>query len=136
VTKEVLDEFGRLLMEQRDTAILHHEWAVDGTSRAVGYDERHAALERMTDDDRATVMREVIHAVDETIHHILWMFERHDVLGFDVVYHETGVEAQSSPMSVSDMSDGLGAEPFTEDGWITAYSRYEDLVGQEVRRSF
>jgi hypothetical protein len=34
------------------------------------------------------------------------------------------------------MSDGLGAEPFTEDGWITAYSRYEDLVGQEVRRSF
>jgi hypothetical protein len=35
-------------------------------------------------------------------------------------------------VSVSDLSEGLGGEPYTEDGWIAKYSRYEDVMPRLV----
>ena len=76
-------------MEQRDTAILHHEWAVSGRSTAEGFSDRHADLASLRPDDLATVKREVVEAVDDCLALDLLLFEQAAVAGFDVVYRGT-----------------------------------------------
>ncbi len=51
--KEVLDEFGRLIVKQRDIAVLHHEWAAAGQGSADGYANRHLGLAQLTSDQLA-----------------------------------------------------------------------------------
>lgn len=74
----------------------------------------------------------MIEAIDGAIHHLLWLFEQHDVNGFDVMFVGTDDDPVLQPVSVSDLSDGLGGEPCTEDGWIAKYSRYEDVMSRLV----
>jgi hypothetical protein len=57
---------------------------------------RHAALSRLTEEERAVVRREVIEAVDTTIHQILFSFEQHDVIGLDVMFLGTDDEPVST----------------------------------------
>lgn len=124
---EVLQALGRLVMEQRDEVILHHEWAVAGRSTAAGYAERHADLARFSSEQLAVVRREVIEAVDNVIHHLLFLIEQGDVLGFDLVFRGTEQHPVPEPVSVAELSVGLGAEPYGETGWINAFSRYENV---------
>jgi hypothetical protein len=84
------------------------------------------------DEQRAIVRRELIEGIDGAIHHLLWLFEQHDVNGFDVIFAGTDDVPISQPVSVSDLSDGLGGELYTEDGWIAKYSRYEDVMPRLV----
>jgi hypothetical protein len=43
------------------------------------------------------------------------------------MYVGTDEDPAPGPVSVSDLSAGLGGELYTEDGWIAKYSRYEDF---------
>jgi hypothetical protein len=86
VGHEIVDRSGKLLMEQRDVAILQHEWAVRGSGRTEGFADRHAASSRLTEGERAVVRREVIESVDKAIHQILFTFEQRDLIGFDVMF--------------------------------------------------
>jgi hypothetical protein len=74
----------------------------------------------------------LIEAVGTAIHQILFTFEQHDLIGFYVMFVGTDEEPGSGPVSVSDLSDGLGGEPHTEDGWIAAYISYEDYTPRLV----
>lgn len=127
MSQAVLDRFGELVMFHRDWVIREFEHEVEGTNPAIKQTKRHESLVALTEEQRAIVRREVIDGIDRTIHHLLWMFEQHDVNEFDVVYVGTD-EDSFAAVSVSDLSDGLGGEPFTEDGWIAKYSKYEDFM--------
>jgi hypothetical protein len=119
-------------MVQRDTVIRQFEHAVEGTHPAIRHQKRHRDLASLTDELRAIVRREVIEGIDGAIHHLLWLFEQHDVNGFDVMFVGTDDDPIHQPVSVSDLSDGLGGEPYTEDGWIAGDSRYEDIMPRLV----
>jgi hypothetical protein len=128
VSHEIVERFGELVMLERDTVIRQFEHAVEGRNPAIRHQKRHRDLVSLTDEQRAIVRKEVIEGIDGAIHHLLWLFEQHDVNGFDVVFVGTDDDPVPQPVSVSDLSDGLGGEPNTEDGWIAKYSRYEDVM--------
>lgn len=132
MSHEIVERFGQLVMLQRDTVIRHFEHAVEGANPAIRHQNRHRDLVSLTDSQRAIVRREVIEAIDGAIHHLLWRFEQHDVDGFDVTFVGTDDDPDLQPVSVSDLSDALGGEPYTEDGWIAKYSRYEDVMPRLV----
>jgi hypothetical protein len=113
-------------MVQPDTVIRQFEHEVEGTNPALRHQKRYRDLATLTDEQRAIVRREVIEGIDGAIHHLLWLFEQHDVNGFDVIFVGTDDDPVPQPVSVSDLSDGLGGEPYAEDGWISKYSRYEE----------
>jgi hypothetical protein len=73
----------------RDRAIRSHEIGVEGRSRALGIAERHSALVSLTEEQPGIVRREVVNGIDAAIHHLLWLFEQHDVNGFDVMFRGT-----------------------------------------------
>jgi hypothetical protein len=132
MSHEIVERFGQLVMLQRDTVIRQFEHEVQGTNPAIRHQDRHRNLVSLTDEQRAIVRKEVIEGIDGAIHHLLWLFEQHDANGFDVIFVGTADDPALEPVSVSDLSDGLGGEPYTEDGWIAKYSRYEDVMPRLV----
>jgi hypothetical protein len=132
VSHAIVDRFGQLVMAQRDTVIRQFEHEVEGTNPAIRHQKRHRDLAPLTDEQLAIVRREVIEGVDGAIHYLLWLFEQHDVNGFDVIFVGTDDDPAAQPVSVSELSDGLGGELYTEDGWISKYSRYEDVMPRLV----
>ena len=130
MSREILEEFGRLVMVQRDTVTRQFEHQVEGTNPAIRQERRHRSLASLTEEQRAIVRREVIEGIDGAIHYLLWTFEQHDAHGFDVMYVGKEDDPPPAPISVSDLSDGLGGEPYTEDGWIANFSKYEHYMPQ------
>ena len=138
MSHEIVERFGQLVIFYRDWVIQQFEHAVEGTDPAIRHQKRHRDLASLTDEQRAIVRREVIEGIDGAIHHLLWLFEQHDVNGFDVIFVGTDDDPVPRPLSVSDLSDGLGGEPYAEDGWIGKYADMRTSVrarGRDLGRA-
>jgi hypothetical protein len=115
VSHEIVQRFGQLVMVQRDRVIRRFEHEVESRTRPVRHQKRHRDLASLS-DERAFVRRDVIDGVDGAIHHLRWLFDQHDANGFDVIIVRTDDDPATQPVSVSDLSDGLGASHGFGDG--------------------
>jgi len=119
-----LDAFGtEFTAEARDTSIRMLEVLVEGKQGSE--EDRRIAnlLLQMSSVEREITIHLVRRFIDTSLHNVLWMIERSD--RFDLVARsEDGQEFRS----LKEQSDGLSAEPYTEEGWFARHSAYGDAV--------
>lgn len=120
---EKLDEFGRQLMEnvRDDTLDFHH-----ALNRRQIKSERGLRLanliSKMGSENADSLDEIVINTVDNLLHRFLFMIETTDHL--EVVYVDESGEA----IPLSQISDGLAGELYSEDGWIEKYSSHKTFL--------
>ncbi|WP_245921033.1 epimerase [Melghirimyces profundicolus] len=104
----------------RDKAILEIDMIIDGRMQ----DEKIREKILSSFDQKAM---EGLHylipiIVDVTLHHLLWTIEQYEETVDIVVFKE------QKAIRLSQISDGLPGELYTEDGWISRFSqqRYDE----------
>ena len=125
MSQEVLDYFGEVLVKNvRDYTI--SEWDRDivrknATVRAgkILYEK----FKNCTPEQLELIRWLIPQVVDTTLHYFLCMFEQEENIDIAVTLDGEYIER------LQDISDGLCGELYTEDGWISRFSkeRYEEL---------
>jgi hypothetical protein len=117
--KQLLKDFGEEFTEDvRDATIRSLEVLLEG--RHGGEDDVRLSeyIKGMREQDRDVMVQLVRRFIETTLDNMLWMIERSD--RFDLV----AAGPKGEVVSLSAASDGLSAEPYTEDGWYARYSKY------------
>lgn len=82
-------------------------------------DPLHSAYASL-DESAADVVRQIaLFAIDRTFARFLSFFDEHEI-PIEVL------NKNGRKVNITAASDGLAAEPYTDDGWIERYSRYKD----------
>jgi len=121
-TEPALEYFGRVLIaEVRDATIEKYEMIADGTLKSDRASELKEKLALFSDEQEMAVRELVVSAVDDAIHNLLWMLEENA----DEINLTCRVPEAAEKKNVSDLSDGLCGELYSQDGWIARFSAYE-----------
>lgn len=119
INNNLLEKFGHLLMtEVRDETLEKYEMISSGKLKSSIALELHNKLSTLDQEQLSVVMGIVMSSIDDTIHNFLWMFEQYEDI-VQVICHEDEITA-----NLNDISDGLSGELYTDDGWITRFSKY------------
>lgn len=116
---DVLDEFGAAPAGTRDEAIGVVDRFLAGGDRSDRGQRLRVELGDISPEAARAYRAIAVDAIDETLHQVLWMFERSE--RFDIT---TRLESGET-VSLRDASDGLSGELYTEDGWLARYSRFD-----------
>lgn len=118
MSREPLDRFGELLIQRvRDEAITDWQMLIRGDMKGVRADrlrQRLAAIDRAARDTLLSLLPDI---VDTVLHHLLWTLEQNTELTVGIQMHEDFFP------NVSQMSDGLPGELYTDKGWIARFSK-------------
>jgi hypothetical protein len=119
--KEILDGFGKTLINYtRDEVIEINNLIMSGKMNAAEAKELYNLFTHLDGNQQEIVRKFVLNAVDQTMHHFLWMIEQNDEI--DLIYKNS--ENFKMEVSLKDISDGLSAELYTKEGWIERFSKY------------
>jgi hypothetical protein len=122
--REILDNFGKILIEEVRDRVLHlGELIRDGHMNSIENKDLYNRIKKLSPECQEVLKDFACALVDKTIHHSLWMIEQNDE--YDLVKYS---KDKSPPLSLRDISDGLCAELYTEDGWIEKYSKYPPTI--------
>ena len=123
-----VDKFGRLVISRlRDNAIEHYDGLAKNRWKSPALQQLQTDLATLTEEQRAIVRRCVISALDTGMHDFLFgLVEAHEM--------EEGIEVIVDGENVSELSDGLQGEQFTEDGWIAKFGAYSE-AGEPIERT-
>ncbi len=115
--KKKLDNFGENFIKSvRDNTLFDFDLIVDGkmkSQRAILLHEQIAKL----DNEQVELLKFIIKTfVDKALFNSLFFFEEGD---WQISNPSKKIE------NLSDLSDGLSGELYTEDGWIAKFSKYE-----------
>ncbi len=116
---DVLNYFGQILMEEvRDRTIRGYDMRVNGKMRDSNSQKIFEEVQQLNDVQRQLIKRIIPQIVDLCIHNMLCMIEEH-----------SNIRMLMDGESISEMSDGLAGELYSEDGWIQRFSeqRYEEI---------
>jgi hypothetical protein len=131
MSKDILDEFGELLMERvRDISIEELDQGVKGKAK----DFIGKRVRDIVGND-PKVMEKVLQiipvAVDTTLHYFLWMLEDEVSVKLE---HKIGLKLfidlpSGTVQNICDISDGLSGELGTSEGWVVRFSkeRYDEI---------
>lgn len=114
---DTLSQFGEILMnEVRDRTIHGFDMIVTGKMKGESSQKLFHEIKQMDDKQRHIIEKIIPQIVDLSIHNMLCMFEEH-----------ADIELQMNNECITEISDGLAGELYTEDGWIQRFSkeRYE-----------
>lgn len=119
--EEILDEFGKLLIQElRDTSIDEMNNIINGRSKAPVNIELFKKLENFSSDQISILNEFVVKAIDKELHNTLFMIENY-AEKLSLVYRDEN----EAGISLTEISDGLSGELYTEDGWIERFSKYQ-----------
>ncbi|WP_424407738.1 hypothetical protein [Pasteurella sp. PK-2025] len=109
-----LEEFGKVYIDDvRDRTILLLENILKGQVNAPRFKDLQENLNQLGVEEIELIKYITISLIDNTLHNTLCLFEE---------YPE--YELISDGENIIDLSDGLSAELYTDDGWIKKYSKY------------
>ena len=112
-----LDDFGMELVDARDDAISQLDRLLAGGDRSERGSKLKSVVEALPPELLGPLRALTVDAIDNTLHLILWMFERSE--RFEIVDRESGDDR-----SLARTSDGFSGEIYTEDGWFARFSRF------------
>ncbi len=116
--KEVLDKFGNLIIKQiRDKTLRRSINIMDGNVKAPSLKELHTKLSFLTEENKKIIEYFLKETINETIFNLLVLLEEEDI--------EILFEYENIKYNPNLLSDGLGGELFTEDGWIYKFSKFK-----------
>lgn len=115
--KDILNEFGATLMVSvRDRSISKLEQAQSGILKGASGKELHELFSQFNSGQQSIIKKLIVEFIDNTIFNTLAMFEE----------EEKGKKILVNGIDINEISDGLCGELFTEDGWISQFSKYDE----------
>lgn len=113
-----LSKFGQFLMANlRDPGIEYYDHLAKKHWKAPGLQKLQHDLDKLADDQKATVRRCVVSAIDHALHDFL--FKLHEIADFD-----NDIQVHVDGQNIAAISDGLAGELFSDEGWMAKYSNY------------
>ena len=107
-----LDKFGKIFVtETRDMSIHDIDKMIDGTMKGDSAKKIQDKIINFTDEQKEILKFIVSQTVDNVLDNFLLMIEQHEKIGLSY-----------DNINLSEESDGLSGELYTEDGWIEKYS--------------
>jgi len=117
---KALDFFGNKLMEDvRDRTINIWNKLLDGEMKGETAKKVECIIKNLSNEDIKLVKNLIPLIVNEDLFNMLNMFENNNEL-------EMHVNLNGESVDITDESDGLAGELFTEDGWIEKFSNYKN----------
>jgi len=117
----VLDEFGQLLIASvRDPGISKLESFMRGELKSHSAQTMWESVKDFTPQQREVLRKIVIWSIDRTMHDFLWMFEQSENFSIGTSPSSGG------SVKLAEVSDGLGGELYSEDGWISRFSQFPE----------
>lgn len=110
------------MTETRDETIKMFHAIVEGSIRSERAQRLHEEFATLGSEGAEKAEHLTRAFIDETLHNVLWMFERSD--RFDVVERRP----DGAIVSVKGASDGLSGELYTADGWLARFSSFGEDV--------
>ncbi|MBD5135552.1 MAG: epimerase [Lachnospiraceae bacterium] len=117
--KDLLSYFGEMLInEVRDRTIRGFDMRITGKMKDESSKKLFEKVQQMSDEQRLVIEKIIPQIVDLSIHNMLCMIEEN-----------ANIDMQVENEIISELSDGLAGELYTEDGWIQRFSkqRYEEI---------
>ena len=112
--REILERLGRVFMEKfRDPALDTFDDLFAGRLKAPDLDSLQASLSKFDLNQRGIIRDCLVEILDSSLHDLLFAMEENGQ------FHFEGEE-------LSELSDGLAGELFTDDGWIHRFSKYPE----------
>lgn len=117
MSKDVLDQFGTLLMEWvRDWSIEELDNLIHGNEKAPEQKKLGRQFKSLSSVSEEALEKLVPIAVDITLHYFLWLIEENQNLDL-VLKTPNGIQSLKSE------SDGLSGELYSSNGWIARFSK-------------
>ncbi|QDT25081.1 hypothetical protein Enr10x_03750 [Gimesia panareensis] len=120
MSKAALDHFGEFLIQQvRDQSIVHWEMILSGQMKGERSQKLRELLSQCSQEDLRMFQSLLPEIADTVLHYLLQ--------GFDEVEDEIKITVDTGSeqvASLSEASDGLAGELYTEEGWIARFSEY------------
>lgn len=116
---DVLSFFGEILIsEVRDRTIHGFDMRITGKMRDENSQKLFEEVQQLNNEQRQLIEKIIPQIVDLSIHNMLCMVDEH-----------ANIDVQIEEESISEISDGLAGELYTEDGWIQRFSkqRFEEV---------
>lgn len=116
--KQVLDYFGQVLMREiRDEAIDDWERIFQGKMRDNESKKNFQTVNTFSPEQVQFIVDMFPKIIDTAIHHLLWTLEQEEDI--NVLIKAEG----NKVVNIREVSDGLSGELYTEDGWISRFSK-------------
>ncbi len=115
---EMLDEFGKIFVKDvRDRTIADIDMLISGKYRSERAKKISCMFEDLNLSAKSFTNNIIPIIVDYCLHNMMEMFEQHEE-----------IELKMEGENLTQISDGLAGELYTEDGWIQKYTkeRYEE----------
>jgi hypothetical protein len=120
--KEFLDKFGKLLIQEvRDPSIQKWEKYVSGQMKGERAKAISSLLTSFSDEQRRIIVSFAPYIVNNVLHNLLQMLEDEEEIDITV-----SIDGETSS-TLRDISDGLGAEIYNDEGWIVRFSEYPEI---------
>lgn len=120
--REALDTFGsNVVAEVYDRACAVLQGTISHGMTGSAPDPMYRDYRSLDDRSADILRRYVILAIDQTFAHFLYFLDEHQIPL--VVRTESGQE-----IDVRQISDGLAAEPYNEEGWIARFSAFKERL--------
>ena len=123
MSDNILDNFGEVLMRSvRDRTISNWDKILNGKMKGLSAQQVMEKTEEFSEEQKEILKWIIPKIVDVGLHNFLAMIEEYEDINVEVVTNgERG--------NIRELSDGLAGELYTEDGWISKFSkeRYEEI---------
>ncbi|RDU23586.1 epimerase [Anaerosacchariphilus polymeriproducens] len=119
MSENILDYFGNKLMKEvRDETISSLDMMIDGKMKGSTAQQIRGKISTFNEEQLMTIKWLITKITDLSIHNLLMMIEQND-----------DIKVMVDDNDIKEDSDGLEGELYTEDGWISRFSkeRYEEI---------
>lgn len=119
MSKNILDYFGsKLMKEVRDETISSLDMIIDGTMKGITAQQVREKISIFNEEQLIIIKWLIPKITDLSVHNLLMMIEQND-----------DIKVMVDDNDIKEESDGLEGELYTEDGWISRFSkeRYEEI---------
>jgi hypothetical protein len=123
MNENALDYFGRLLMSGvRDETITSWDMIINGKMKGITAQQVREKISGFSEEQIEALKWLIPRIADSCLYNLLTVIEQNDELKVTISEGQTNTD-------IKQISDCLGGELYTEDGWITRFSkeRYDEI---------
>ncbi|WP_454054441.1 hypothetical protein [Clostridium sp. Marseille-Q7071] len=123
MNENILDYFGKILItEVRDETITSWNMMLRGKMRGITAQQIREKISVFNDEELEVLKWLIPKIIDSSLHNLLLMIEQNDAIKVEV-------DDGQKDNDIKEISDGLEGELYTEDGWISRFSkeRYDEI---------
>ena len=120
--EKLLEAFGKsYVSEIRDIVFRQFIKTINNKMKSESDKKLFSVFQEITEEQNKKICDCVLSTLDSSLHHFLWMIEQSD--DFDLI-----AKTEDGNISLKEISDGLCGELYSNEGWISKYSEYPNLL--------